>query len=138
MESDFLDAHDRHWQDAEQLYESRRWANSDHLYGLAVECGLKKLMLVFGMTFDSTKNRPKERDDRQHANGIWDRYETYRNGHNSGAGYTLPPKKPFNDWDVSQRYANQFHFDSNRVEKHREGARIVQELVRKAQREGLI
>jgi len=40
---DFLDAHERHWEDAELLFGNRRWANADHLYGLAAECGLKAL-----------------------------------------------------------------------------------------------
>jgi hypothetical protein len=58
MNTDFYDAHQRHWDDAELLYEKQRWANADHLYGMAAECGLKQLMLAFGMTFDSGKNRP--------------------------------------------------------------------------------
>lgn len=43
MQSDFLDAHNRHWQDAEQLFEAQRWANADQLFGMAAECGLKSL-----------------------------------------------------------------------------------------------
>jgi hypothetical protein len=40
MNADFLDAHYRHWQDAELLFGRGRLANADHLYGLAAECGL--------------------------------------------------------------------------------------------------
>nr|VFK54807.1 MAG: hypothetical protein BECKTUN1418F_GA0071002_105616 [Candidatus Kentron sp. TUN]VFK55380.1 MAG: hypothetical protein BECKTUN1418D_GA0071000_103118 [Candidatus Kentron sp. TUN]VFK60455.1 MAG: hypothetical protein BECKTUN1418E_GA0071001_105815 [Candidatus Kentron sp. TUN] len=47
MNADFFDAHNRHWQDWEQLFASERWANADHLYGMAAECGLKCLMQAF-------------------------------------------------------------------------------------------
>jgi len=138
MESDFLDAHERHWRDAEQLLEAQRWANADHLYGIAAECGLKKLMLKFGMPFDTNKDMPKDGKDRKHANVIWTRYEAYRSGHPGGTGYALSTDNPFQDWDVSQRYANQSHFDQARVEPHRSGAKEVRDLIRKAQLDGLI
>jgi hypothetical protein len=138
MQSDFLDAHNRHWQDAEQLFEAERWANADQLFGVAAECGLKKLMLAFGMPFDTNRNMPQERQDKQHADGIWARYEAYRSGHHQGANYGLTANNPFQDWDVSQRYANQSHFDQARVQPHRGGANEVRQLIRKAQLEGLI
>lgn len=42
--TDFVDAHERHWRDAELLWQHQRWANADQLYGLSAECGLKALM----------------------------------------------------------------------------------------------
>lgn len=138
MQTDFLDAHDRHWQDAEHLYSAQRWANSDHLFGLAAECGLKELMLAFGMPFDANKGAPTRKQDRKHADGIWARYETYRTGNHAGASYGLPSPNPFRDWDVSQRYSNQSHFAQQRVDSHRTGARDVCKLVRNAQRDGLL
>ena len=45
MYIDFLDAYLRQWEDAEMLFGSERWATADHLYGLAAECGLKRLMI---------------------------------------------------------------------------------------------
>ena len=51
--TDFYDAHHRHWEDAERLYHNERWANADHLYGIAAECGLKRLMIAFGMRCDA-------------------------------------------------------------------------------------
>ena len=47
--ADFRDAHLRHWQDAELLFEHQRWANADQLYGLSAECGLKAVMRALGM-----------------------------------------------------------------------------------------
>jgi len=138
VKSDFKDAHQRHWEDAELLYGSNRWANADHLYGMAAECGLKSLMLVFDMPFDHSKDRPQNKTDWQHADGVWRRYESYRCGHPRGTHYPLPAKNPFQDWNVSQRYANRVNFDEARATSHRDGADVVRQLVCGAIREGLI
>ena len=138
MPSDFLDAHNRHLNDAEQLFNAKRWANADHLYGLATECGLKRLMLAFGMPFDSNRDRPQDQADREHANGIWARYETYRNGHHQGIGYVLPTSNPFQNWNISQRYEHQSSFNQAHVDPHKAGAAQVKLLIDKAKREGLI
>lgn len=138
MQVDFLDAHERHWDDAERLFKAQRWANADHLYGMAAECGLKRLMLAFGMPFDAAKNRPANASDRQHVDGIWARFESYRCGHHQGAGYALPPTNPFDDWHVSQRYAHQRYFDQPLAQAHQSGARAIRALVRQAQKEGLL
>ncbi len=138
MNTDFKDAHDRHWLDAELLFSSNRWANADHLYGLAAECGLKCLMLAFGMTLDHGHNMPQDQRDRKHANGILARYETYRCGHPRGAHYALPASNPFSDWDVSQRYANRSNFGRMRAQSHQAGANTVRQMINKATRDGLI
>lgn len=138
MQADFLNAHERHWVDAEYLFQAQRWANADHLYGLAAECGLKRLMLAFGMPYDATRDRPDKSQDRTHANGIWARFESYRCGHHQGTGYALTTSDPFADWDVAQRYAHQANFDQARVLAHQSGADSVRKLIKKAQKEGLI
>lgn len=138
MQADFLDAHERHWDDAEALFQAQRWANADHLYGMAAECGLKRLMLAFGMLYDTASDRPSQKADRTHANGIWARFESYRCGHHQGAGYALTAPNPFADWDVAQRYAHQSNFDQARAEAHQAGVILVRNLVQKAKREGLI
>ncbi len=132
MISDFLDAHHRHWEDAEFLHGDSRWANADHLYGMAAECGLKRLMQVFGMPIDAM-GRPSNKDDRRHVTDIWTRYETYRSGHGQ-AGYSLP-NNPFVDWDVSQRYARRSEFDQARMDAHRQGAQIVRNLLSRVELE---
>lgn len=138
MQADFLDAHERHWDDAGCLFQAQRWANADHLYGMAAECGLKRLMLAFGMSFDATKDRPAKPDDRVHANGIWARFESYRSGHAQGTGYVLSADSPFEDWDVSDRYAHRSSFDQVRAQAHQAGAAAVCRLIQQAQREGLL
>jgi hypothetical protein len=136
MQADFLDAHERHWDDAGRLFQAQRWANADHLYGMATECGLKRLMLAFGMYVDPSSGSPASKD-RKHANEIWARFETYRYRHHLGTGYVLP-SNPFSDWDVSDRYAHQSNFGQARVQAHCTGAQAVRRLVRKAQMWGLI
>lgn len=137
MQADFLDAHERHWEDAERLWQAQRWANADHLYGIAAECGLKRLMMVFGMSVDSGGS-PVDKKDWKHANHIWERFESYRCGHAQGTGYALPPGNPFSEWDVAERYAHQSNFDQGWVEKHREGAKAVHHLIDQAPRDGLL
>lgn len=136
MQADFLDAHERHWHDAEHLLQAKRWANADHLYGIAAECGLKGLMLAFGMPYDRAKDRPDSFDDRVHAKGIWTRFEIYRSGKISGTDYILSAQNPFQNWDVSDRYANQSNFDEVLTQTHQQGAQAVCDLISKAKREG--
>ncbi|MFV3076567.1 SAM-dependent methyltransferase [Niveispirillum fermenti] len=139
MQADFLDAHQRHLDDAERLFQSGRLANADHLYGIASECGLKRLMVAFGMAVDTLTGDPTDvNKDRKHVDVIWARYETYRSGHHKGTGYPLPASNPFGDWAVNQRYAHQGNFDAARVQPHQAAAQIVCELIKKASREGLI
>ena len=137
MNADFQDAHARHWEDAEHLFRAQRWANADHLYGVASECGLKALMLVFGMPFDQEKDRPTKREDRVHVNDLWGRYEAYRQGFQS-VRYELVGENPFSDWDISGRYAHRTQFDAQRTAEHRAGVDRVSCLVRQAQNEGLL
>lgn len=143
MNADFLDAHNRHWQDAESLFAAMRLANADHLYGLAAECGLKCLCHVFGMQL-SGDGDPKNGQDRVHINhigncgkGFWLRYGAYCSGH-LGANYPLPATNPFSNWDATQRYADQHDFTRPLVEPHQQGAKAIHELIGKAKQEGLI
>lgn len=138
MKADFHDALARHWDDAERLFGAQRWANADHLYGMAAECGLKALMRKFGMPYGGNGDRPDERVDRVHADGIWTRFESYRSGHDRGAGYELPAGNPFQDWRAEQRYAHQAGFDQYRAQAHQMATRHVRSLIQRAQREGLI
>ena len=136
---DFLDAMNRHWQDAELLSNKSRLANADHLYGLSTECGLKALMQKLGMRMQN--NRPQNSHDLKHINnGLWDRYELYRTGHVAAARFSLPWQSgdfPFANWHVSDRYANRHHFVEDRLDKHRSGAKDVKELVARLERDGL-
>jgi len=138
MRTDFLDAHRRHMADARTLEAALRWANADHLYGVAAECGLKCLMTAFGMRLAPAGHRPHHSVDRVHADRAWGRYEAYRSGSPAGAMFPLPAQNPFDDWSIDQRYAHQSEFDATRVARHHAGARAVLTLVDRAERAGLI
>jgi hypothetical protein len=136
MTCNFADAHQRHLKDANILYTQNRLANSDHLYGLSAECGLKALMVKFGMSI--TDGKPTNIKDRVHAKKVWDRYETYRQGHALGTQYPLPSSNPFLDWDVSQRYTDQQYFTTRIVTPHKQGADCVTNLIKQATLAGLL
>jgi hypothetical protein len=138
MTEDFYDAHERHYDDAEMLYAQKRWANADHLFGIAAECGLKVLS-------EKLKGSPLVRNERFHVNepsrkpsNAWDVFESYRSGHAAGTKLILPTSNPFADWDVSHRYANRVNFSQATVDPHRTGAHLIQTLVITAEVEGLL
>ena len=135
MGTDFQDAHYRHWADAELLFDSGHLANADHLYGLAAECGLKAIMAAWGMPYDYQKDQPSRDPDRKHADRIWHRYEHYRQGPQA-AHYQLSASSPFADWRIHQRYWPRHRFDASTVEKHRQAADEVHQVLRHAQWEG--
>ncbi|MCQ8181880.1 hypothetical protein NP603_12245 [Methylomonas sp. SURF-1] len=137
MTEDFLDSHQRHWDDAERLYVANRWANADHLYGLAAECGLKGLI-------EKLEGRSLTSDERVHVmegrkpSNAWDKFESCRHGKTHGCKFVMPASNPFTNWDVSQRYYNQSQFDQARVDPHREGAKMVSRFIAIADQEGLL
>lgn len=143
MSPDFLDAHHRHWEDAEMLFNCARLANADHLYGMTAECGLKRLMIWFGMKVDATTGRPYKPNtnpvewETKHADKIRIRYQTYLSGQRA-IDYALSSNDPFFDWNVNQRYASRSNFDSARVQSHRDGAQEVRKLIKKAEIAGLL
>lgn len=130
-----MDAHRRHLNDADRLFQAQRWANADHLYGVAAECGLKALI-------EKLRGSPLESGDRLHimeekkASNAWLKYQTYISGHAKAAKLSLPKFSPFSDWLISQRYANQSNFDRERVQPHREGAQAVAALIKRIVVEG--
>lgn len=138
MSADFVDSHERHLEDANQLFTSGRFANADQLYGFSVECGLKSLMLAFGMPFNNVKQMPVNQSDSVHADKVWDRFESYRSSHSSGANYQLSGTNPFNDWSASQRYHNQSSFDAVKVSPHQAAAIQVNQLIKNAKLAGLV
>jgi hypothetical protein len=135
MLTDFYQAYKRHWEDANYLLSDCRWPNADQLYGYAAECGLKCLMLRFGMALTPAGTPPH--NDMVHIDKLWVRYETYRAGAGA-AGYLLSRQNPFDNWHSSQRYADGSIFSQSSVEIHRQGAESVRCLVNKAISEGIL
>lgn len=138
MSCDFADSCQRHWDDAERLFSSGRWANADHLYGFSAESALKRLMLAFGMHFNFERDMPRDRDDRQHIDLIWQRYQTYQGNCHSAGAYALDPVNPFHDWRASQRYDHQSAFSQHIADSHRYGAMLAKDILKQAQLDGVV
>ena len=137
MNTDFLDAHHRHWHDAENLRSGGRWANADHLFGLVAECGLKRLMIAFGMK-TNPDGSPAAGEHRKHADSIWTRYISFCEGPLAATSYPITQENPFLDWDVAQRYAHQDQFNQTVVDTHRDGADQVRKLIQNATLAGIL
>ncbi|MCY3845234.1 MAG: SAM-dependent methyltransferase [Acidobacteria bacterium] len=105
--------------DAELLFEHRRWAAADQLYGFSAECGLKAVMRAHGVSVA-----------KKHVQDFWPIFEAFLQGP-SGARYLslLPGGAPFADWSHHDRYAHGRHFDEAIVERHRAAARGIRGLV---------
>lgn len=118
---DFLDAHRRHWEDAELLFREGRLANADHLYGMSAECGLKYLLIRLGV--------PLSRQERLHVNELWNHFRRLPSARRFPEILGWLGGNPFYDWRVDQRYAHRTRFDRSRVEDHRKGALKVWRLL---------
>lgn len=130
--ADFADAHRRHLEDADLLFDNDRWANADHLYGLSAECGLKAIMLGLDMSVDAT-GTPTEREHKRHVNGLWPVFRDFTRKHSGGKYLSLlPDGTPFDDWSIDDRYANRGHFQRANVAPHRAAANKVGEAVQRA------
>lgn len=132
--ADFTDAHYRHWEDAELLYDNGRWSNADQLYGFSAECGLKAVMVVLGMQVDVTGR--VEKKYREHAQKLWPIFVQFAADRN-GSQYMalLPNGEPFSDWSHHDRYAHRKHFDKANVDPHRRAAQGIQNMVEHAKQD---
>lgn len=136
--ADFADAHRRHWEDAELLFERDRWANADQLYGFSAECGLKTVMQALGMPVDEA-GKPSERQHRRHVRDIWKSFPGFADGR-QGERYLslLPNDEPFADWSHHNRYAHRRHFGKLEAERSRRGAQEICRMVQSATGDGRI
>ena len=134
--ANFVDAHNRHWNDAQLLFQHHRWANADQLYGLCAECGLKAVMRRSGMPVEPL-GMPQREGHRRHVNGLWPQFATFVRGR-IGARYLhlLPNRNPFTDWSISDRYASRHHFNRARADSHRRAARRVYQMIQQAKVDG--
>ena len=133
--ADFHDAHLRHWQDAELLFEHQRWANADQLYGLSAECGLKAVMVDLGMPV-GRHGVPTQREHRQHVDALWAEFISFASGR-GGVPYVqmLPTANPFAAWSIDNRYAHGRHFSKAAVDPHRAAARTARQMAERAREE---
>ena len=135
--ADFSDAHSRHWEDAELLYDDERWANADQLYGFSAECGLKAAMKSLGMDVDPATGAPTERRHWKHVEKLWPQFTGFAKSR-GGSRYLalLPSGSPFNDWSIDDRYANSSHFEEANVNPHRQAALAIRGMVQRMAQDG--
>ena len=128
---DFAAAHQRHWSDAELLFDHERLGNADHLYGFSAECGLKAVMRALGMPMDR-RGKPPQRY-RKHIHELWPVFEEFAARH-EGRRYLdeLPAESPFSDWSHHDRYAHTGYMGSEEVRRHRVAARRIRRMVQVA------
>ena len=131
----FYDAFIRHDADANLLLTSSRWANADHLFGLAAECALKAILLQQGIPSDNGDINKDHKDYRKHINVLWDNYHIYMQ---TRYVYDIPDENPFNDWDISQRYAPEGTITEQIVQQHFVAVGKIKEIIRKAELDGVI
>ena len=139
--ANFLDAHRRHWDDAELLFGRSRWANADQMYGFSAECGLKAVMRGLGMQVD-VHGTPVDQQHRQHVQVLWPIFLTFATGR-GGAHWVpylrqVPTQNPFANWSHHDRYAHRAAFASNSVAPHQAAARTVMNMVQSAAQAGLL
>ena len=126
--TDFADAHRRHWQDAELLFDHKRLGNADQLYGFSAECGLKAVMGAL-----------KEPLVRKHVDALWPEFKRRSRGRRGGRfRRQLPQGDPFADWSTDDRYARTSYARNEVVEQHRLAARGVRRMIRKAEVDGIL
>lgn len=139
MPTDYRDAAERHWEDADYLSAGNRHANADHLFGFSAECALKAVMQGLGMSLrlDGT---PMDRRHRVHINQLWNEFIGFAQGR-TGARYTADIDatfNPFDDWDVGQRYCHRADITEAMVEKHRSGTEKTKSALHAAVLDGMI
>ncbi len=136
--ADFVNAHGRHWEDAEYLYADSRWANADHLYGVSAECGLKAIMKALKMPVDQSGS-PTIREYRTHVDQLWPAFRRFLAGRN-GTRYVsfVPRSNPFNNWSITDRYLSASHFSQQQVKPHKSAAARIVKMIKQAQQDRLL
>ena len=141
MKTDFQDAARRHLIDAQILDgQHHRYANADHLYGIAAECMLKAIMVGLGAPV-SRKGNPHERAHKTHINELWSEFCAFASGA-GGASYMpfAAHQQPFEVWDINQRYAPQRDFTDGwlKSKRRREEVQSVALSLQAAMLDGII
>lgn len=137
MSTDFLCAFSRHDTDANLLLQNNRWANADHHYGLAAECALKALLLQQGIPSnngDIDTDRQCRRY-RKHINHLWNYYQSFMQTRNA---YEIPSQNPFQDWDISQRYAPENEITEDTTRAHGDAVCKLRQIIMRAKLDGVL
>jgi len=140
VSTDFLDASHRHYTDAGLLDRHERYANADHLYGIAAECMLKTIMIGLGAQV-SNKGNLREQAYKVHIDTLWLEFSAFVGGAGGSNYMPFPPHQtPFLDWDINQRYAAERHFTDRwiRSKRRREDVQAIARTLQAAILDGLV
>jgi hypothetical protein len=142
--SNFAAAGQRHLKDAQTLHQQQRWANADHLSGIAAECGLKAILLQFLGGVPNPRGMPTHptmppRHHYGHINSMWSELAATSHGR-GGAQFAalISVPCPFTNWDVSERYSDGTHIDEQRAGQHLSEAQKILALHEQAKINGVL
>lgn len=139
---DFQGASKRHYKDAELLITNKRIANAGHLFGFAAECGIKALLVAYGLETDPRTGDIKEtaRPSRYktHVNTLINNVQTFA-GSRQYSKYLgmMPNLKAFSNWDTGHRYWNEAAIPPSHS-RWRDAAREVIQMLDQAKLDGVI
>lgn len=138
MPTNFKEAAQRHWLDADLLLNNKRLANADQLFGLAAECALKAVMQGSGM---SLKNGiPQDQRYKVHIGDLWHEFCTFANGKICARylNYLDQKSNPFANWRISQRYCQDSDITVQIVNDHLGGAQQAMTVMNLAYDDGVV
>ena len=105
---DFLESARRHNSDANALLEDGRKANAGHLFGFALECGLKALLMRAGVAPAADGDLPRGSEFRAHVDELSRLViarTTLPDGRDANTVLShLPRLGKMQDWRVGHRY----------------------------------
>ena len=109
---DFQGASKRHYRDAELLMTNKRISNAGHLFGFAAECGIKALLVAYGLKTDSRTGDIKENKKpyryKTHVNTLINNVQTFSSSRQYSKYLGMMPNlNSFSDWNTGHRYWNE-------------------------------
>lgn len=117
MSTDFRDAAKRHMADAESLKENS-WANADHLFGVAAECALKRVMVSLDMA-THPDGSPRDRGHKVHMPDLWPAFQSFAQGRLASRYLqSLSPDNLFVRWSIEQRYSHRTTISQAQADDH--------------------
>ncbi|MFE7432511.1 hypothetical protein ACFU78_05860 [Streptomyces tendae] len=143
--TDYACAGERHYEDASYLHGDGRLLNADHLFGLAVECLMKALLLRFGgshrVSMTDRRNRPAklpwwdnpatgDREPLRHIDEMCSALPLLLEGRSGPALNRALTRvaADFEKWVVDDRYTDGAHLPPALLSRRQEAATLAQEL----------
>jgi hypothetical protein len=120
MKTDFKNAYARHQKDANHLFDNKRYANADHLYGLAAECALKAVMIGLEPSLVNKNGDLLDKGNKIHIDKLWGHFRIFLQGRTASSylAHISSNKNPFSNWNVNDRYAHEKRFTKNNTLPH--------------------